>query len=65
MHAENNGFALVERLIDERPDGLRQFNFYEVEGSPDLVVTFVTSRCGCRTATTIPTSSSRPSSRIT
>jgi hypothetical protein len=42
MHAENNGFAFVERLIDERPDGLRLFNSYEVEGSPGLVVTFVT-----------------------
>ncbi|MBQ0820454.1 hypothetical protein KBI52_09585 [Microvirga sp. HBU67558] len=42
MHAENNGFAFVERLIDERPDGLRLFNAYEVEGSPGLVVTFVT-----------------------
>lgn len=42
MHAENNGFAFVERLLDERPDGLRLFNAYEVEGSPGLVVTFVT-----------------------
>jgi hypothetical protein len=42
MHAENNGFAFVERLIDEKPDGLRLFNAYEVEGSPGLVVTFVT-----------------------
>ena len=42
MHAKNNGFAFVERLIDERPDGLRLFNSYEVEGSPGLVVTFVT-----------------------
>ena len=42
MHAENNGFAFVERLIDERPDGLRLFNSDEVEGSPGLVVTFVT-----------------------
>lgn len=42
MHAENNGFAFVERLIDENPDGLRLFNAYEVEGSPGLVVTFVT-----------------------
>jgi hypothetical protein len=41
-HADNNGFAFVERLIDERPDGLRLFNSYEVEGSPGLVVTFVT-----------------------
>jgi hypothetical protein len=42
MHAENNGFAFVERLIDERPDGLRLFNSYEVEGSSGLVVTFIT-----------------------
>jgi hypothetical protein len=42
MHAQNNGFAFVERLIDERPDGLRLFNSDEVEGSPGLVVTFVT-----------------------
>jgi hypothetical protein len=42
MHAENNGFAFVERLIDENSDGLRLFNAYEVEGSPGLVVTFVT-----------------------
>jgi hypothetical protein len=41
-HAENNGFAFVERLIDERADGLRLFNAYEIEGSPGLVVTFVT-----------------------
>jgi hypothetical protein len=41
MHAENNGLAFVERLIDEKPDGLRLFNSYEVEGSPGLVVTFV------------------------
>jgi hypothetical protein len=41
-HAENNGFAFVERLLDERPDGLRLFNAYEVEGAPGLVVTFVT-----------------------
>lgn len=41
-HAENNGFAFVERLIDERPDGLGLFNAYEIEGSPGLVVTFVT-----------------------
>ena len=33
-HAENNGFAFVERLLDERPDGLRLFNSYEVEGRP-------------------------------
>ena len=39
---ENNGFAFVERLLDERPDGLRLFNSYEVEGRPGLVVTFVT-----------------------
>ncbi|MBQ0821507.1 hypothetical protein KBI52_15000 [Microvirga sp. HBU67558] len=42
MHAQNNGFAFVERLMDEKPDGLRLFNAYEVEGSPGLVVTFVT-----------------------
>ena len=42
MHAQNNGFAFVERLLDEKPDGLRLFNAYEVEGSPGLVVTFVT-----------------------
>jgi hypothetical protein len=42
MYAENNGFAFVERLIDENSDGLRLFNAYEVEGSPGLVVTFVT-----------------------
>jgi hypothetical protein len=41
-HAENNGFAFIERLLDERPDGLRLFNSYEVEGHPGLVVTFVT-----------------------
>jgi len=41
-HAENGGFAFVERLIDDRPDGLRLFNAYEVEGAPGLVVTFVT-----------------------
>jgi hypothetical protein len=41
-HAQNNGFAFVERLIDERSDGLRLFNAYEIEGSPGLVVTFVT-----------------------
>jgi hypothetical protein len=38
MHAKNNGFAFVERLIDERPDGLRLFNSYEVEGSPGLAI---------------------------
>jgi hypothetical protein len=32
----------VERLLDEKPDGLRLFNAYEVEESPGLVVTFVT-----------------------
>jgi hypothetical protein len=41
-HAQNNGFAFVERLIDERPDGLALYNAYEVEGKPGLVVTFVT-----------------------
>ncbi len=41
-HAQNNGFAFKERLIDVRPDGLALFNAYEVEGAPDLVVTFVT-----------------------
>ncbi|EIM26918.1 hypothetical protein [Microvirga lotononidis] len=41
MHAQNNGFAFVERLLDEKPDGLRLFNAYEVEGAPGLVVTFV------------------------
>ena len=41
-HAENNGFAFMERLLDERSDGLRLFNSYEVEGRPGLVVTFVT-----------------------
>ncbi|QRM33647.1 hypothetical protein [Microvirga sp. VF16] len=41
-HAENNGFAFVERLVEEKPDGLRLFNSYEVEGTPGLVVTFVT-----------------------
>jgi hypothetical protein len=41
-HAQNNGFAFVERLIDERSDGLRLFNAYEIEGSPGVVVTFVT-----------------------
>lgn len=41
-HAQNNGFAFKERLIDVRPDGLALFNAYEVEGAPGLVVTFVT-----------------------
>jgi len=41
-HADNSGFAFSERLIDDRPDGLRLFNAYEVEGAPGLVVTFVT-----------------------
>jgi hypothetical protein len=29
-HAQNNGFAFKERLIDVRPDGLALFNAYEV-----------------------------------
>jgi hypothetical protein len=41
-HAQNNGFAFKERLIDVRPDGLALFNAYEVEGAPSVVVTFVT-----------------------
>jgi hypothetical protein len=41
-HARNNGFAFKERLIDVRPDGLALFNAYEVEGTPGVVVTFVT-----------------------
>jgi hypothetical protein len=41
-HAQNNGFAFKERLIDVRPDGLALFNAYEVEGTPGVVVTFVT-----------------------
>jgi hypothetical protein len=41
-HAQNNGFAFKERLIDVRPDGLALFNAYEVEGRPGVVVTFVT-----------------------
>jgi len=41
-HAENGGFAFAERLIDDKPDGVRLFNAYEVEGTPGLVVTFVT-----------------------
>ena len=32
-HAQNNGFAFKEHLIDVRPDGLALFNAYEVEGS--------------------------------
>jgi hypothetical protein len=41
-HAQNNGFAFKERLIQVRPDGLALFNAYEVEGAPGVVVTFVT-----------------------
>jgi hypothetical protein len=41
-HAQNNGFAFKEHLIDVRPDGLALFNAYEVEGTPGVVVTFVT-----------------------
>ena len=41
-HAQNNGFAFKEHLIDVRPDGLALFNAYEVEGAPGVVVTFVT-----------------------
>jgi hypothetical protein len=41
-HAQNNGFAFKDRLIDVRPDGLALFNAYEVEGTPGVVVTFVT-----------------------
>jgi hypothetical protein len=41
-HAQNNGFAFKERLIDVRPDGLALFNAYEIEGAPGVVVTFVT-----------------------
>jgi hypothetical protein len=41
-HAQSNGFAFKERLIDVRPDGFALFNAYEVEGAPGLVVTFVT-----------------------
>jgi hypothetical protein len=41
-HAQNNGFAFKERLIEVRPDGLALFNAYEVEGTPGVVVTFVT-----------------------
>jgi hypothetical protein len=41
-HAQNNGFAFKERLLDVRADGLALFNAYEVEGAPGLVVTFVT-----------------------
>ena len=42
VHAQNNGFAFKEHLIDVGPDGLAMFNAYEVEGAPGLVVTFVT-----------------------
>jgi hypothetical protein len=41
-HAQNNGFAFKEHLIDVRLDGLALFNAYEVEGAPGVVVTFVT-----------------------
>src|SRR3712207_4463201 len=41
-HAQNNGFAFKERLIEVRPDGLALFNAYEVEGTSGIVVTFVT-----------------------
>jgi hypothetical protein len=41
-HAQNNGFAFKEHLIEVRADGLALFNAYEVEGAPGLVVTFVT-----------------------
>ena len=41
-HAQNNGFAFKEHLIEVRPDGLALFNAYEVEGAPGAVVTFVT-----------------------
>ena len=41
-HAQNNGFAFKEHLIEVRPDGLALFNAYEVEGAPGVVVTFVT-----------------------
>ncbi|WP_201865193.1 hypothetical protein [Microvirga soli] len=41
-HAQNNGFAFKERLVEVRPDGLALFNAYEVEGVPGVVVTFVT-----------------------
>jgi hypothetical protein len=41
-HAQNNGFAFKEHLIDVRPDGLALFNAYEVEGASGPVVTFVT-----------------------
>lgn len=40
--AKNSGFAFRDRLIEEQTDGLALFNSYEVEGSPDVVVTFVT-----------------------
>ncbi|MPR13220.1 hypothetical protein [Microvirga tunisiensis] len=41
-HAQSNGFAFKEHLIEVRPDGLALFNAYEVEGTPGVVVTFVT-----------------------
>ena len=41
-HAQNNGFAFKERLIEVRPDGLALFNAYEVESTPGVIVTFVT-----------------------
>jgi hypothetical protein len=41
-HAQNNGFAFKEHLVDVRLDGLALFNAYEVEGAPGVVVTFVT-----------------------
>ena len=41
-HAQNNGFAFKEHLIEVRPGGLALFNAYEVEGAPGVVVTFVT-----------------------
>jgi hypothetical protein len=41
-HAQNNGFAFKERLVEVRPDGVALFNAYEVEGAPGVIVTFVT-----------------------
>jgi hypothetical protein len=41
-HAQNNGFAFKEHLIGVRLDGLALFNAYEIEGTPGVVVTFVT-----------------------
>jgi hypothetical protein len=41
-HAQNNGFAFKEHLIEVRPGGLALFNAYEAEGAPGVVVTFVT-----------------------